>query len=77
MHDSTVQVKMRALVSFAAVQKKSTAILCQCIYTFQDLLFTQVFSCQKPMHYSTVHGRMHAFMFCAAVEAKSSLVPVP
>ena len=51
-----------------------SAILCKCIYTCQDLLFTRVCNHQAPMHCSTVQGKMHALLFCVAVQNRLTAV---
>ncbi len=45
-------------LSSAALQNRLTAGLCHCVYTYEDLLFTQVCSDPPGMHCSTAQGRM-------------------
>jgi len=46
----------------------SQQALCQCKYTYGDLLFIQVYSDAKPMHCSTGQGRIASPQFSAALQ---------
>ena len=46
----------------------SQQAVCHCSYTCGDLLFIQVCSDPAPMQCSTVQGKMHSPLFCAALQ---------
>ncbi len=56
---SFLQGKMHCPLLIGALQHRMTEGLCHCIYTCEDLLFTQVCSDPRPVHCSTVQRKMH------------------
>ena len=52
----------------AALQNSLTAALCQCNYTYEDLLIIQVCSDPTPIHCSTALGKMLFPLLSAALQ---------
>ena len=72
----TIPLKSPTARNFAIAPRLlyKTAVLCHCIYTYQQFLFVQMCTHQTPMHFSRVQGKMHATVFCVAVQNKRAAV---
>ena len=68
MHCSTGQGKIASMLFSAALQTSLTACLCQCNYTYGDLLFLQVCNDATPMHCSTDYGKTASLLFSTALQ---------
>ena len=68
MHCSTGHGRIALPLFSAAQQNRLTACLCQCNYTYGDLLFIQVWIDARPMHSSTGQGRIASPLFSAALQ---------
>ena len=64
MHCTTGQGRIASLLSSVALQKKLTAGLCHCNYTYADLPFIHACSDATAMHCSTGQGKIASPLFC-------------
>jgi len=59
---------MHPSLTIAAVQNRLPAGLCQCQYTYEDLLFIQLCNDPTPVHCNTVLGKKRSPLASAAVQ---------